>query len=74
MSTGDPTYTCPCCGQPCYRQPTTAGNITFSTIEKQAVLCPVCKGAGKLSTGKATSAGEFFNACHGCGGIGWVKP
>ena len=29
-----------------------------------AELCPVCKGAGNIA--------PFYDACHGCGGRGWV--
>lgn len=39
----------------------------------KAVLCPVCKGSGKIATGLSTSAGELLNKCHGCGGRGWVE-
>ncbi len=37
-----------------------------------AEKCPVCKGAGKVSSNNASTTGPYFGTCHGCGGKGWV--
>lgn len=41
----------------------------FTTTRKTAQLCPVCKGKGKLATGRI---GPEMRKCHGCSGKGWV--
>ena len=38
----------------------------------RAVLCPVCKGNGKL-TPQGNYAGYYEVTCHGCNGKGWVE-
>jgi len=41
----------------------------------QAVLCPVCNGAGKLMLSDPSylgSVSEVYATCHGCKGLGWV--
>mgnify|MGYP001581684880 CR=1 FL=1 len=42
----------------------------------KAVLCPVCKGFGKVVANRdpnSSAADERTNYCHGCGGKGWVE-
>lgn len=41
----------------------------------QVVLCPVCKGSGKITPendGCPTTVPQD-KTCHGCGGKGWVE-
>jgi len=38
----------------------------------QAVLCPVCKGAGRYKYELEGAAVKATRDCHGCGGKGWV--
>jgi len=38
----------------------------------KAVICPICKGRGKIPSGYVTT-GTGTVVCHGCGGKGWVE-
>jgi len=42
----------------------------------KAVLCPVCRGEGKVtdnSNYSTTSTTQIKKTCHGCRGFGWVE-
>ena len=41
-------------------------------MRNHAEMCPVCGGSGKLSMNN-TSTFPYYEACHGCGGLGWVS-
>ena len=41
----------------------------------QAQKCPVCYGSGSVLRGDPygmSTTGPVYQACHGCGGCGWV--
>lgn len=41
--------------------------------DKEAQVCPVCNGSGKISRGGwASSTADLYITCHGCLGCGWV--
>jgi len=41
---------------------------TFDPERHNMLLCPECKGNGKISIGS-----EYIKVCFKCGGFGWIK-
>ncbi len=46
----------------------------YVLYNKQAQICPVCAGSGKVWENKSWDDGASCDQieCHGCGGKGWV--